>query len=74
MGKYWPPTAAEIHSLGIGLMDGVRAGRSPYQKIATAQELIPDIEAEPHYYRAGYFVTNRVKWIIGGAASWQIIA
>jgi hypothetical protein len=73
MGKYIPPTAAEIHSLGVGLMDGVRASKSPYKKIAKAQELIPDIEKEPHYYRAGYFVTNRLKWIVGGAAAWNLV-
>lgn len=52
----------EFHSFGIGLMDGL-THKNVYSTLEKAQE-IPDVNREPHYYRAGYFVSNRVKWVI----------
>ena len=66
MGKYFPPTSAEIHAFGWGLMDGVHIKGVGYEKrIKTAMNLLDDVQKEPHYYRWGYFMTNRSKWVIG---------
>lgn len=75
-GKYFPPTSAEIHAFGWGLMDGARIRNKGYQRaIADALKYSDDVKKESHYYRAGYFLTNRVKWgvvgyMAGGCALW----
>jgi hypothetical protein len=66
MGKYFPPTSAEIHAFGWGFMDGVHIRGQKYEKrIKSGIRFSDDIKAEPHYYRLGYFLTNRGKWIFG---------
>lgn len=68
MGKYIPPTAAEIHSLGWGFMDGIHIKGQSYEKrIKAGIRFSDDIKNEPHYYRLGYFLTNRGKWVLGAA-------
>lgn len=64
--KYIPPTAAELHSFGWGVMDGVSYKKQPNQMVDRVKKLTPDVRNEPHYYRAGYFLGNRCKWIVTG--------
>lgn len=68
MGKYIPPTSKEIHAFGWGFMDGLTFKSQNYEtRIKDAMNLLDDIKKEPHYYRLGYFITNRLKWV-GGAS------
>lgn len=68
MRKYFPPKAAEIHSLGWGLMDGISFRRQGYNAgFDRAKQNSDDVRNEPHYYRLGYFLANRGKWC--GAAA-----
>ena len=62
--KLFPPTYAEFHALGWGLMDGVGHKAAPNDMVAKVSDLTPDVRNEPHYYRLGYFVGNRGKWIM----------
>jgi len=66
MGEYFPPSAPEIHALGWGIMDGIHVKSQSYEKrIKAGIRFSEDIEKEPHYYRFGYFLSNRMKWILG---------
>jgi len=57
----------EIHALGLGLMHGCTFARSEYKAVVDwASENNEDVEKETHYYEAGYFMTNRTKWIATG--------
>lgn len=56
----------EIHAFGAGLIDGAMFGRQNYEKRkdSTAED-IRDVRRETHYYKAGYFLANRSKWVLG---------
>lgn len=70
MGKYIPPTPAEIHSLGWGFMDGAIWKKQSYEKrIKAGIQVTDDIKNEPHYYRLGYFLSNRGKWVFAAGAA-----
>jgi len=60
----------EWHAFAWGLMDGFSLKKQSYEKrISAARTFSEDIKKEPHYYRTGYFLTNRGKWIIGTTIS-----
>jgi len=61
--KLFPPTYAEFHSLGWGIMDGVGHKSAPNDMVERVSGLTPDVRNEPHYYRLGYFLGNRLKWV-----------
>ena len=54
----------EIHALGLGLIHGIMMHKANYERVVDwASENNEDVKKETHYYEAGYFVTNRIKWI-----------
>jgi len=70
MGKYIPPTAAEIHACGIGGMDGLSFKDKRYDEaMQIARGEFADVRHEPHYYRLGYFITHKTKIITGTLAA-----
>jgi len=72
MGKFFPPTVEEFHSTGIGIMDG--ATHKPiYSTLNKAKNEIPDVNKEPHYYRLGYFLANRSKYLAVGLGLSQVL-
>lgn len=66
MGKYFPPTSQEIHSLGIGFLDGLNPVRTKYSSLKKARGQLEDVDQEPHYYVTGYSLSNRGKWLLKG--------
>jgi hypothetical protein len=72
--KLWPPTYHEFHAFGIGLMDGISLKGTRYDEaLNIASQEFKDVKCEPHYYRTGYFLTQKGKWIIATFAGVQIV-
>ena len=74
MGKYFPPESAEVHSFGIGMMNGIaHNGINFNRSLDIAEDNFDDVRREKHYYRTGYFITNRGKWIISTALALKTV-
>lgn len=72
--KLWPPTYHEFHALGIGLMDGISLRGMRYDDaLNIASEEFKDVKCEPHYYRLGFFLTQKGKWIIATITGVQFL-
>jgi len=62
MGKYIPPTPAEIHATGIGFLDAHKADKETFEEaLSDAEKDFNDVRHEKHYYRAGYGIRNQWK-------------
>ena len=62
MGKYIPPTPAEIHATGIGFLDAHKSGEESFEEaLKDAEKDFDDVRHEKHYYRAGYGIRNQWK-------------
>lgn len=56
----------EIHAFGAGLIDGAMFSSQNYEKRKNStMDDIKDVQRETHYYKAGYFLANRSKWVLG---------
>jgi len=56
----------ELHAFGIGLFDGFKF-TNYYKSLEKARKQFEDVDAEPHYHRQGYFIGNRIKYLVGFA-------
>jgi hypothetical protein len=55
-------------------MDGISLKGTRYDEaLNIASQEFEDVKCEPHYYRTGYFLTQKGKWIIATFAGVQII-
>jgi len=56
---------SELHSLGLGIIDGLTHKSQDYHKVVQ-RTLVrnKDVDKETHYYRIGYFLSNRAKYLL----------
>jgi len=60
MGDGFLSTRAEIHSLALGIYDGMKTWRVRPEEMRDNE----DVEAEPHYYSGGYVVGTLLQLLV----------
>lgn len=56
----------EIHSMGIGLMDGFMNPTDDYLKrLETVRDYHEDVDSQPHYFKKGFFLGRKAYFFSG---------
>jgi len=54
-------------------MDGISYKKKPNENVKVVRNLSEDVRNEPHYYRLGYFMGNRGKWVLASGIGISIL-
>ena len=54
----------EVHSLGLGVIDGVQNPRSDYiTRLDAVRDVHDDVDAQPHYFMKGFPIGEKLFWV-----------
>lgn len=72
VGKYWPPTAAELHACAFGLWDGLHY-KNGADRFKRARATYDEVRREPHYYKAAYMAASHGKFSVPAAGAGAVL-